>query len=78
MASSNGKVKMPINEPAKGRKKSQIEEFYDFNGGPGVQHIALKTNDIIATVTSLRKRGIEFNPASQKYYDTLKQKIDKR
>lgn len=75
MASSNGKVKMPINEPAKGRKKSQIEEFYDFNGGPGVQHIALKTNDIIATVSSLRKRGIEFNPASQKYYDTLKQRL---
>lgn len=75
MASSNGKIKMPINEPAKGLKRSQIEEFYDYNGGPGVQHIALRTNDIIATVNSLRKRGIEFNPASEKYYETLKQRL---
>ncbi|KAK7686858.1 hypothetical protein QCA50_009934 [Cerrena zonata] len=56
MASSNGQVKIPINEPAKGKKKSQIEEFYDFNGGPGVQHLALRTYDILECVRLMQKR----------------------
>ncbi|KAK6464046.1 4-hydroxyphenylpyruvate dioxygenase [Scheffersomyces coipomensis] len=77
MASSNGKIKMPINEPAKGKKKGQIEEFNDFNGGPGIQHIALRTNDIISTVSSLNQRGIEFNVTSQKYYQTLEARLIK-
>lgn len=75
LASSNGKIKMPINEPARGKKRGQIEEFYDFNGGPGVQHIAIKTRNIVATVEALKRRGIDFNPASEKYYATLEQRL---
>lgn len=71
MASGNGKIKMPINEPVKSKMRGQIEEFHDFNGGPGVQHIALRTNDIIDTVCALLARGIEFNTASDKYYTNL-------
>ncbi|KAK6203127.1 4-hydroxyphenylpyruvate dioxygenase [Scheffersomyces amazonensis] len=77
MASSNGKIKMPINEPAKSKMRGQIEEFNDFNGGPGVQHIALRTYDIISTVSSLKKRGIEFNTTSLKYYETLEARLIK-
>lgn len=60
MASPNEIVKMPINEPAKGKKQSQIEEYVEFNGGAGVQHIALRTKDIIETITNLKERGVEF------------------
>lgn len=77
MASSNGKIKIPINEPAKGLKRGQIEEFYDYNGGPGVQHIALKTYDIIKAVKSLKARGIEFNTISDSYYEVLTKRLRK-
>ena len=60
MSNGNGRIKFPINEPAKGKKKSQIEEYLDFYEGPGVQHIAVATDDIITTVSQLRSRGIEF------------------
>lgn len=53
-------IKMPINEPAEGKKKSQIQEYVDFHGGAGVQHIALRTEDIIGAVASLRERGVKF------------------
>ncbi|EGW33097.1 4-hydroxyphenylpyruvate dioxygenase [Spathaspora passalidarum NRRL Y-27907] len=76
MASSNGRIKMPINEPGQSKMKSQIQEFNDFNGGPGVQHIALKTNDIIGTVSALIKRGIEFNVAAKNYYPTLERRLN--
>lgn len=75
MASSNGKVRIPINEPAEGAAKSQIEEFNDYNNGPGVQHIALRTFDIIASVKALKARGVEFNGISQSYYDNLKKRM---
>lgn len=75
MASANCKIKMPINEPAKGKKRSQIEEFHDYNGGPGVQHIALTTHDIIGTVSALRQRGIEFNTTKDLFYHHLEQRL---
>jgi 4-hydroxyphenylpyruvate dioxygenase len=75
MASPNDVVKMPINEPAFGKKKSQIEEYVDFYNGPGVQHIALRTNDIITSVTNLRKRGVEFINVPETYYTAMKQRL---
>src|SRR5574339_1315533 len=60
MSNGNEKIKFPINEPAEGKKKSQIDEYLEFYRGPGVQHLALATNDIIQTVTALRDRGVEF------------------
>ena len=60
MKSNNNKIKLPINEPAKGLKKSQIQEYIDFNNGPGVQHIALLTSDIVSTISALKKNGLEF------------------
>lgn len=60
MSNGNGRIKFPINEPAEGKKKSQIEEYLDFYEGPGVQHIAVATNDIISTVKGMRERGVEF------------------
>ncbi|KAK4202621.1 Glyoxalase/Bleomycin resistance protein/Dihydroxybiphenyl dioxygenase [Triangularia verruculosa] len=75
MASSNNLVKMPINEPAPGKKKSQIEEYVLFNSGPGVQHIALLTEDIITTVSSLRERGVEFINVPSTYYDAMRQRL---
>jgi len=71
MANGNGRVKFPINEPAPGRRKSQIEEYLEFYGGPGVQHIALATKDIIDTVSKLRRQGVEFLRVPQTYYDDL-------
>ncbi|KAK2828796.1 hypothetical protein Q5P01_019830 [Channa striata] len=68
-------IKMPINEPAIGKKKSQIQEYVDYNGGPGVQHIALNTSNIIQTIENLRARGMEFLAAPDTYYDTLRQKL---
>ena len=76
MSNGNGRIKFPINEPAEGKKKSQIEEYLDFYEGPGVQHLALATDDIIKTVMSLRERGIEFLSAPpQTYYDEIPRRV---
>jgi 4-hydroxyphenylpyruvate dioxygenase len=64
-------VKMPINEPAPGKRKSQIQEFVDFYGGPGVQHIALRTNDILETITRMKQRGCQFLEIPESYYTNL-------
>jgi 4-hydroxyphenylpyruvate dioxygenase len=72
MSNGNGRIKFPINEPAEGKKRSQIEEYLDFYEGPGAQHIAVATDDIISTVTQLRARGVEFLSAPpQAYYDEI-------
>ncbi|KAK3387084.1 Glyoxalase/Bleomycin resistance protein/Dihydroxybiphenyl dioxygenase [Podospora didyma] len=75
MASANNLVKMPINEPAPGKKKSQIEEYIVFNSGAGVQHIALQTADIIATVSAMRARGVEFIAVPSTYYDSMRARL---
>ena len=72
--SKNWKVKLPINEPAEGLKKSQIEEYLEFNNGPGVQHIALLSEDIVNTITHLRSNGLEFLELPNTYYELLKKK----
>ncbi len=72
MSNGNGRIKFPINEPAEGKKKSQIEEYLDFYEGPGVQHIAVATDDIVETVKQLRARGVEFLSAPPKaYYEAI-------
>ncbi|NQU32924.1 MAG: 4-hydroxyphenylpyruvate dioxygenase [Bacteroidetes bacterium] len=71
MANDNMWIKFPINEPAKGLKKSQVEEYLDFYIGPGPQHVALATNDIVATIDALRKRGVDFLHVPETYYDTI-------
>jgi len=71
------RVKMPLNEPAEGRKKSQIQEYVEYYGGPGVQHIALHTNDIISTISNLKARGLEFLSVPKSYYINLRQKLTK-
>ena len=68
MSNGNGYVKFPINEPAEGKKKSQVEEYLDFYNGEGVQHVAIATNDIVKTVTELQNRGIEFLNIPESYY----------
>ena len=76
MSNGNGRIKFPINEPAKGKKKSQIEEYLDYYEGPGVQHIAVATDDIIKTVAQLRARGVEFlPPPPQAYYDDIPRRL---
>ncbi|MEN9509824.1 MAG: hypothetical protein RLZZ621_2387 [Gemmatimonadota bacterium] len=75
MANGNDKIKFPINEPAIGKKKSQIEEYLDFYGGPGAQHLALATDDILSTVTQLRDRGVEFLSVPTTYYDELQARV---
>ena len=76
MSNGNGRIKFPINEPAKGIKKSQIEEYLDFYEGSGVQHLALATDDIIETVAQLKARGIEFlPPPPQAYYDDIPRRL---
>jgi 4-hydroxyphenylpyruvate dioxygenase len=75
MANGNGYVKFPINEPAEGKKKSQIEEYLDFYPGPGVQHIALATDDILHTVTKLHEQGIEFLHVPHTYYTELQGRV---
>jgi 4-hydroxyphenylpyruvate dioxygenase len=75
MSNGNGRIKFPINEPAEGKKKSQIDEYLEFYGGPGVQHIAMATDDIIATVTDLQSRGVEFLSVPSSYYDSLPARI---
>jgi 4-hydroxyphenylpyruvate dioxygenase len=71
VASGNQRVKFPLNEPAAGKRKSQIDEYLEFYGGPGVQHIALATNDIVASVRAMREMGVEFLDTPASYYDTL-------
>ncbi|MEZ0068405.1 4-hydroxyphenylpyruvate dioxygenase [Streptacidiphilus sp. MAP12-20] len=71
VADGTRKVKFPLNEPAIAKKKSQIDEYLEFYGGPGVQHIALATNDIVATVRAMREAGVEFLDTPETYYDTL-------
>lgn len=71
MSNGNGRVKFPINEPAHGAKRSQIEEYIDFYKGPGCQHIAVATNDIIETVSQMRARGVEFLQVPGSYYDNV-------
>jgi 4-hydroxyphenylpyruvate dioxygenase len=75
MSNGNGRIKFPINEPAAGKKKSQIDEYLDFYGGPGVQHIACATDDILATVTAMRARGVEFLQTPTSYYADLAQRV---
>ena len=75
MANGNGRIKFPINEPAQGKKKSQIDEYLEFYNGPGVQHIAMATDDIIATVSALRDRGVEFLRVPGTYYDTVLDRV---
>ncbi len=71
MTNGNGRIKFPINEPAVGKKKSQIEEYLDFYDGPGCQHIAVATDDIVFTVSEMKKRGLEFLYVPGTYYDTV-------
>src|SRR3990172_4140577 len=75
MTNGNERIKFPINEPAPGRRKSQIEEYLEHYRSPGVQHIAMATDDIIPTVRELRNRGIEFLRVPATYYDSLKARI---
>jgi 4-hydroxyphenylpyruvate dioxygenase len=77
MSNGNGRIKFPINEPAVGKKKSQIEEYLDFYRGPGVQHVAIATDDIIATVRQLVARGVEFLRTPTTYYDDLLARVGK-
>jgi 4-hydroxyphenylpyruvate dioxygenase len=77
MSNGNGYVKFPINEPAEGKRKSQIEEYLDFYAGPGVQHIALATGDILSTVNRLRAQGIEFLRVPHTYYTELEGRVGK-
>jgi 4-hydroxyphenylpyruvate dioxygenase len=75
MTNGNGRIKFPINEPATGKKKSQIQEFLDWYGMPGCQHIALRTDDIVATVRQLRENGVEFLGLPHEYYATLADRV---
>ena len=75
MTNGNGRIKYPINEPAAGKKKSQIEEYLDFNNGAGIQHVAVATNNIIDTVTQLTERGVEFLYVPSSYYDNVLERV---
>ncbi len=75
MTNGNGRIKFPINEPAPGLKKSQVEEYLDFYEGPGAQHIAVATDDIVFTILEMRKRGVEFLFVPGKYYDTVSERV---
>jgi 4-hydroxyphenylpyruvate dioxygenase len=77
MSNGNGRVKFPINEPATGNRKSQIEEYLEFYHGPGVQHIAMATDDIVATVSKLRAQGVDFLRVPTTYYENLEQRCGK-
>jgi 4-hydroxyphenylpyruvate dioxygenase len=77
VSNGNGYVKFPINEPAEGKKKSQIEEYIEFYHGPGCQHIAVATDDIIATVAELRARGVEFLKVPDAYYEEVWGRVGK-
>ena len=75
MTNGNGRIKFPINEPAHGLKKSQIEEYIDFYKGAGCQHIAIATDNIIHSVAEMRKRGVEFLHVPGAYYDTVAERV---
>jgi 4-hydroxyphenylpyruvate dioxygenase len=77
VTNGNGYVKFPINEPAEGKKKSQIDEYLEFYRGPGVQHIAVLTKDVIKTVSELQRRGVEFLRVPTNYYDDLQKRVGK-
>jgi 4-hydroxyphenylpyruvate dioxygenase len=77
MSNGNGRIKFPINEPAEGKKKSQIDEYLEFYDGPGVQHIAIATDDIIKTVSDLKSRGVEFLKVPNTYYDSVPARVGK-
>ena len=77
MANGNDRVKFPINEPAEGKRKSQIEEYLEFYRGPGVQHIAMATDNIIETVAALRRNGVEFLRVPNTYYEDLEARVGK-
>jgi 4-hydroxyphenylpyruvate dioxygenase len=77
MSNGNGRIKFPINEPAEGKKKSQIDEYLEFYDGPGVQHIAVATDDIIRTVRDLKSRGVEFLKVPNTYYDSVPARVGK-
>jgi 4-hydroxyphenylpyruvate dioxygenase len=77
MSNGNGRIKFPINEPASGKKKSQIEEYIDFYHGAGVQHIAVATENIVETVTALKERGVEFLYVPETYYDDVLDRVGK-
>ncbi|TDI72657.1 MAG: 4-hydroxyphenylpyruvate dioxygenase [Bacteroidetes bacterium] len=75
MSNGNGRIKFPINEPAKAEKKSQIEEYLDFYNGPGVQHLAFSTDNIVATVSAMRDRGVDFLYVPETYYDDVLERV---
>ncbi len=75
MSNGNGRIKFPINEPAQGKKKSQIEEYLDFYKGAGCQHIAIATDDIVHSIAEMRKRGVEFLHVPGSYYDTVTERV---
>ena len=77
MSNGNGRIKFPINEPAAGKKKSQIDEYLEFYDGPGVQHIAIATDDIIKTVKDMKSRGVEFLQVPSTYYDSVPERVGK-
>jgi 4-hydroxyphenylpyruvate dioxygenase len=75
MADGSGKIKFPINEPAEGKRKSQIEEYLEFNHGPGVQHIALQSEDIVRTVETMKERGVRFLETPETYYEEVEARV---
>src|SRR4029077_9773292 len=77
MSNGNGRIKFPINEPAPGKKKSQIDEYLEFYRGPGVQHIAMATDDIVKTVRDMQSRGVEFLSVPHSYYEGAKSRVGK-
>ena len=75
MADGSGKIKFPINEPAEGKRKSQIEEYLEYNGGPGVQHIAMQSDNIVGTVEAMKERGMLFLDTPDAYYDDVEDRV---
>jgi 4-hydroxyphenylpyruvate dioxygenase len=75
MSDGSGKIKFPINEPAEGKRKSQIEEYLEFNAGPGVQHIALQSDDIVGTVEGMKERGVLFLDTPEAYYEEVEGRV---
>jgi 4-hydroxyphenylpyruvate dioxygenase len=75
VTSGNGRIKFPINEPAEGKRKSQIDEYLEFYGGPGAQHIAVATRDIVKTVEAMQSQGIQFLRTPESYYDDVPERI---
>ena len=75
MTDGEGRIKFPINEPAEGRRKSQIEEYLEFYNGPGVQHVAMQTEDIVGTVEALKERGVRFLTTPESYYEEVPERV---